>query len=233
MRLIVLSAVLLLCSSFVIIAQISDSDSPVRRNYGSASVSKFVETGKGLEFICCVDEWPDVVGRDIKVKIARLDEPQGVGEDKDFYHKQLAIFLKEKLAGSKIELHNISRDADSFAIVADVKVGGLYLAPLLIKQGLAVQEVVEKATAEPTEPTEPVGEPEKSAPEQIQPPQQSAPQAPSQQREAEFVCSRNSDVFHKNDCPSAKRISSENIVYFQTREEAIEADKKPCKRCNP
>ncbi len=226
MRLIVLSAILLFCGSFAIAADTSDSDVPVQRVYGSANVSKFVETGKGLEFVCCVDEWPDIIGRDVKVKIARLDEPQGVGEDKDFYHKQLAIFLKEKLSGSQIELHNISRDTDSFAIVADVKVGGLYLAPLLIKQGLAVQKVIEKA---PAEPVEPVGEPEKIAPKQIQ--QQHNPA--QQQKEAEFLCSKNSNVFHKKDCPSAKRISPENIIYFQTTDEAIEADKKPCKRCNP
>jgi hypothetical protein len=51
--------------------------------------------------------------------------------------------------------------------------------------------------------------------------------------EAKFVASRNSDIFHKAGCPSAKRISANNLVTYATRDEAITAGKKPCERCNP
>ncbi len=51
--------------------------------------------------------------------------------------------------------------------------------------------------------------------------------------EAKFVASRNSEVFHKANCPSAKRISPNNLVSYATRDEAISAGKKPCQRCNP
>jgi hypothetical protein len=51
--------------------------------------------------------------------------------------------------------------------------------------------------------------------------------------EATFVASKNSQVFHKASCSSAKRISPNNLVSYATRDEAIAAGKKPCERCNP
>ncbi len=57
--------------------------------------------------------------------------------------------------------------------------------------------------------------------------------ARQQDAEAKFVCSKNSDVFHKAGCPSAKRISPNNLITYATRDEAVNAGKKPCQRCNP
>lgn len=51
--------------------------------------------------------------------------------------------------------------------------------------------------------------------------------------EHNFVASKNSRVFHKPECSSAKRILEENIVVYSSREEAINSGKRPCKRCNP
>ncbi len=49
----------------------------------------------------------------------------------------------------------------------------------------------------------------------------------------EFIGSKSSDVFHKSDCRSTSSISSENLVSYKTREEAVKAGKRPCKWCNP
>jgi hypothetical protein len=57
--------------------------------------------------------------------------------------------------------------------------------------------------------------------------------AKQQAVEAKFVASKNSQIFHKASCPSAKRISTGNLVSYATRDEAIAAGKKPCERCNP
>jgi hypothetical protein len=51
--------------------------------------------------------------------------------------------------------------------------------------------------------------------------------------ESKFIASRNSEIFHKASCSSAKRISSNNLVSYATRDEAIAAGKRPCERCNP
>lgn len=48
-----------------------------------------------------------------------------------------------------------------------------------------------------------------------------------------YVSSKNSQVFHSPQCRSAKRIKPENLVGYNSREEAIQAGKRPCKVCKP
>lgn len=48
-----------------------------------------------------------------------------------------------------------------------------------------------------------------------------------------YVASKNSQVFHRPDCKSAAKISEKNLMRFGTREEAIQAGKKPCGECKP
>ena len=49
----------------------------------------------------------------------------------------------------------------------------------------------------------------------------------------EFTGSKGSDVFHKSNCHSVSTISTENVVGYKTRQEAVKAGKRPCKWCNP
>jgi hypothetical protein len=51
--------------------------------------------------------------------------------------------------------------------------------------------------------------------------------------EYKYVASKNSKVFHKPECSSAKRIKPENLIGYSSRDEAINAGKRPCKRCKP
>ena len=51
--------------------------------------------------------------------------------------------------------------------------------------------------------------------------------------EQKFVASKNGDVFHKPDCPFAQNIASKNLISYGSKEEAIAAGKRPCKKCNP
>ncbi|MGA2171387.1 MAG: Ada metal-binding domain-containing protein [Sedimentisphaerales bacterium] len=51
--------------------------------------------------------------------------------------------------------------------------------------------------------------------------------------EANYVSSKNSQVFHRPDCPFAQKIKPQNLVTYASREDAIAAGKKPCSRCNP
>jgi len=48
-----------------------------------------------------------------------------------------------------------------------------------------------------------------------------------------YVSSKNSQVFHSPQCRSAKRIKPENLVGYNSRDEAIQAGKRPCKVCKP
>ena len=53
--------------------------------------------------------------------------------------------------------------------------------------------------------------------------------------EAYYVSSRRSQrfVFHRPDCRSAKRIKRENLMRFETRDEALDSGYSPCRNCRP
>ena len=46
-----------------------------------------------------------------------------------------------------------------------------------------------------------------------------------------YVGNKNSSIFHSHDCSSLP--TEHNRIYFDTREEAIEAGQRPCQRCKP
>lgn len=48
-----------------------------------------------------------------------------------------------------------------------------------------------------------------------------------------FIASRSSGVFHRPDCRWAQNITGDNRLGYKTREEAIQAGKRPCKSCKP
>jgi hypothetical protein len=48
-----------------------------------------------------------------------------------------------------------------------------------------------------------------------------------------YVAFKTGTEFHRPDCAVARTIDAENMVSFKTREEALEAGKRPCKACNP
>jgi hypothetical protein len=48
-----------------------------------------------------------------------------------------------------------------------------------------------------------------------------------------YVASKKSRVFHKSNCRWVERISPENLVGYNTRQEAIQSGRRPCKRCRP
>ena len=63
--------------------------------------------------------------------------------------------------------------------------------------------------------------------------QQSKPPAKQTVAKYKYVASKNSKVFHKPECSSAKRISPTNLVSYNSRDEALKAGKRPCKICKP
>ena len=48
-----------------------------------------------------------------------------------------------------------------------------------------------------------------------------------------YVASKSSSVFHSADCRMARNIAPENLVGYNSREDAVAAGKRPCKTCNP
>ncbi len=50
---------------------------------------------------------------------------------------------------------------------------------------------------------------------------------------AGFAASKSSKIFHKYTCSFVKRMSAENIVQFNNRDQAIQTGRRPCKTCSP
>jgi hypothetical protein len=48
-----------------------------------------------------------------------------------------------------------------------------------------------------------------------------------------FIASKNSKIFHKPECQWAQKIKPENLVIYHSRNQAINAGKRPCKQCQP
>ncbi len=50
---------------------------------------------------------------------------------------------------------------------------------------------------------------------------------------SDYVGNAKTHKFHYSDCRWAKKISSSNIVYFNSRDEAVGSGYVPCKVCKP
>jgi micrococcal nuclease len=50
-----------------------------------------------------------------------------------------------------------------------------------------------------------------------------------------YVASKKSKrfVFHRPDCPWAERIKTDNLIWFKTRDEALDSGYSPCRTCKP
>lgn len=48
-----------------------------------------------------------------------------------------------------------------------------------------------------------------------------------------YVGNKNSKVFHRYDCSGVKTMSDKNMVFFKSRESAVEKGYTPCSLCNP
>ena len=52
-------------------------------------------------------------------------------------------------------------------------------------------------------------------------------------RNAKYVASINSKVFHKIGCSRADKISEDNLIRFSRREKAVESGRRRCRVCEP
>lgn len=56
---------------------------------------------------------------------------------------------------------------------------------------------------------------------------------PTKDSKQVYSASKNSKIFHYEDCSSAARISQKNLVIYNKRKEAVADKKRPCKICKP
>ena len=109
-------------------------------SYGSISVSRVIRVIDGDTFVVDIDQFPDLIGKHISVRIYGIDTPELRGKcDRE---KDLAVKAKERVeallnSSETIVLENLSRGS-FFRIVADVIVDGVDLGELILNEGLAM-----------------------------------------------------------------------------------------------
>lgn len=195
--------------------------------------AEFIESNGDLSISCNIIGWPDIVGKNLKIQINSIDIPPAINpENMAFYSDRLNKFITKKISkDSTITLSHISRCENEFALLADVKVDGLSLARILIQEGFAVKRVIKEEKPTPQANKEPAPQIEQKPVEQS-PPIKNV-ETSKQEQQNSYLASKNSKIFHCSKCRFATKISPENLIVFDSYEDAIKSGRKPCETCNP
>jgi len=206
----------------------------------SAVVSEITAVEDNFVLRCTIKDFPAVVGINMPVRIAGVVPPKIVQDQtppNKFYQSRLKKFLKAYLLENKnkpVILKNITR-APVFCFIADIEVAGKSLAQTLIAEGLAQKADADipinllfprlLSTAAFPAPAPKISD---GNPTNID-----ANTDQNQDQQGFYVAAKNSKVFHRPDCKWAKRISPKNKIIFKTRQDALNAGRRPCKVCKP
>lgn len=218
---------LVVCSA-VLTAPVVLSDAPavitepnLPDTYGSAKVSRVLTIDAACTLRCNIDAFPPLIGQNMPVRLEGVEMPAAGAVD-----GEVVAFLRQVLtpptpqATPSIVLKNIRRGV-TFSLTADIEIDGKDLAQMLVDKGLA-RRVLRLGTAGSA--------PEPSAAAPASAPQKSESPAPAA---GTFIASKSSKVFHRPTCPHAKRLDPAKAITFQTRQEAEQNGRRPCKTCNP
>jgi len=109
-------------------------------NYGDITVDKVTTIYDGDTFYVIINQWPDIIGKNIPVRLKGVDTPEmkGACYKEILMAREAKKFTVQQLRqAKKIELRNMSRDK-YFRIDADVYLDGKNLAQDLIAKKLGV-----------------------------------------------------------------------------------------------
>ena len=110
------------------------------KTYGNIVVDKVTTIYDGDTFYVTVKNWPDIIGKNIAVRIKTVDTPElkGACYAEILKAREAKKFTVQKIrSAKKVELRNMSRDK-YFRIDADVYLDNQNLADALIQQGFGV-----------------------------------------------------------------------------------------------
>ncbi len=111
----------------------------VGSSYGTVSVSRVIRVIDGDTFVVDIDEFPDLIGKHISVRVNGINTPELRGKCER--EKDLAVKAKERVeallkTADTIVLENLSRGS-FFRIVADVIIDGVSLGEIILNESLA------------------------------------------------------------------------------------------------
>ena len=186
--------------------------------FGTATVSRVLNIDADCTLFCDIDAFPPLIGKNIPVRLEGIEIPAVgvVNQDVLTFLRQILTPDAPKVAPS-IQLNNIRRGT-TFCLIADIEINGKDLAQMLVEKKLA-RRIIRLSTPQ-TDPQTPTANPPT--------PQKSEPPA-----SAGYVAAKSSKVFHRPTCPHAKRLDPSKTITFQTRQEAEQNGRRPCKTCNP
>jgi hypothetical protein len=193
--------------SFVFSGASADVNDVNRVSYGNAIVGKIVDCNQAddYNFRCDIRNYPPIIGRDVPVRVRGIEI--SAADSNQHQAGQANNFIRENLKNAKrIELKNMQR-GDGFFILADVYCDGQNIGQLLAEKNFA-REIVNSGSEQ--------GRPEKIKDE-----------------EHLFIGSKNSKIFHLPGCRWVESISEQNTEKYNSRQEAVDRGKRPCKTCKP
>jgi micrococcal nuclease len=171
-----------------------------------------------------------------KVRLIGVDTPESVHPDKSRnvpYGDIASAFTKDHLSGKTVGLEFDVQERDKYGrLLAYVYLGDIMFNELLVSEGHASVSTyppnvkyVERFTAgQLAARNAGLGQWGYTPPEES---------APDESAGGEYIGSARSYKFHYTDCVWGQKITSNNAVYFASRDEAIAAGFAPCKVCNP
>ena len=165
-------------------------------------VSSVLRLDEHVRLHCNIADLPPIIGQDIPVRINGLKPAKNAKDNLQLLMFLNDFFFSKKSTPKRIVLKNIRRGKE-FCLIANIEVDGQDLCDLLIKKNLA-QKVVEVSKSEKTD-----------SPSSV---------AMSQ---GGYITSKSSKVFHRADCPHAKRMDKSKAVTFTSREEAEKTGRHP------
>ena len=198
--------------------------------YGNAQIKQVNQITADFILVCDILDYPAVVGLGMPVKIRGLDCSG------DIPRSALHKFLKSLLLTDQndpnqvIQMKNIQR-GNNFCFIADIYVNGRDLGDYLISEGLVdrILKIPSPPSAN-TPASKTVSDRSTAIPDSYA---ASRPVPPSPPQKQAYVASKSSKIFHRSDCPHAKRIAEEQKIYFSTPQQAIATGRRPCKTCKP
>ena len=125
--------ILILLNSIIVASNAED--------YSDVSVSRIIKVIDGDTFRVDINELPDIIGKNIRIRILGIDTPEING--KCAFEKELAIKARDFVQilldnADSVILKNLDR-GNFFRLLAEVIVDGKNLGELLIAKDLAVR----------------------------------------------------------------------------------------------
>lgn len=183
----------------------------------------------------------DLAGRTEKIRLIGVDTPETVHPTKgeEPYGKEASNFTKGQLTGKQIRLEMDVQERDKYGrLLSYVWLGDTFFNEELLRQGYAQLltippniKYVERFTATQKEARE-AGRGLWGVGGQVENPTTTQPEQPAA-TSGNYVGSKESDKYHFPGCRWAEKITPENRIWFQTKEEAQAAGYQSCGVCKP